>query len=74
MFLASNLSHEELKVINRVEQYFKSSSMTMQDKLFNAMLIAQHELEDQNFSSETEKSRILQFKNVLECLLQKMNQ
>lgn len=74
MFLANNLSHEEQKVISRVEQYFKSSSMTMQDKLFNAMLIAQLELEEQNFSTETEKTRILQFKNTLECLLQKMNQ
>lgn len=73
MFLANNLSHEEQFVIQRVEQYFKSSSMTMQDKLFNALLIAQLELEEQNFNSETEKSRILQFKNVLECLRQKMN-
>lgn len=72
MFLANDLSHEEQKVINRVEQYFKSSSMTMQDKLFNALLIAQLELEEQHFSTETEKSRILQFKNVLECVLQKM--
>lgn len=73
MFLANSLSREEQQVVNRVEQYFKSSSMTMQDKLFNAILIAQLELEEQNFSSEVEKSRILQFKNVLECLLQKLN-
>lgn len=72
MFLANDLSHEEQKVINRVEQYFKSSSMTMQDKLFNALLIAQLELEEQHFSTEIEKSRILQFKNILECVLQKM--
>ncbi len=73
MFLANSLSNEEQQVINRVDQYFKSSSMTMQDKLFNAILIAQHELEEHNFSNEIEKTRITQFKNILECLLRKFN-
>jgi len=73
MFLSNSLSSEEQQVINRVDRYFKSSSMTMQDKLFNAILIAQLELEEQNFSSEIEKASIMQFKNTLECLLQKMN-
>lgn len=73
MFLLNSLSSEEQQVIRRVDQYFKSSSMTMQDKLFNAILIAQLELEEQYFGSEIEKIRIMQFKNILECLLQKIN-
>lgn len=73
MLLANSLSNEEQRVMNRVEQYFKPSSMTMHDKLFNALLIAQLELEDQNFSSEIERTRILQFKNTLECLLKKID-
>lgn len=73
MFLVNSLSSEEQQVINRVDNYFKSSSMTLQDKLFNAILIAQHDLEEHNFSSETERIRITQFKNILECLWQKIN-
>lgn len=73
MYFANSLSHEEKQVMNRVEQYFKSSSMSMHDKLFNAILIAQLELEEQHFSNETEESRILQFKTVLECLLKKIS-
>lgn len=73
MFLVNSLSNEEQQIINRVDRYFKSSSMTMQDKLFNAILIAQLELEEQNFSNETEKLRITHFMNILECLLKKLN-
>lgn len=73
MFLLNSLSSEEQQVISRLDQYFKPSSMTMQDKIFNAILIAQLELEEQYFSNEIEKTRIMQFKNVLECLSQKMN-
>ena len=73
MFLVNSLSSEEQQVIKRVDNYFKSSSMTLQDKLFNAILIAQHELEEHNFSSETERIKITRFKNILECLCQKIN-
>ncbi len=68
-----NLSSEEQQVACRVDQYFKSPSMTMQDKLFNALLIAQLELDEENFSNETERMRITHFKNILDSLLQKTN-
>lgn len=73
MFSVINLTNEEQQVACRVDQYFKSSSMTIHEKLFNALLIAQHELDEENFSSENERMRIMQFKNILDSLLQKMN-
>jgi hypothetical protein len=70
---AANLTHEEEQVVKRVNSYFKSSKMTMREKVFNAMLIAQHDLEAHHFCSEHERNRIAQFKDVLECLLLKLN-
>lgn len=72
MFSAKNLTNEEQQVAYRVDQYFKSPSMTIQEKLFNALLIAQLELDEENFGSENERKKIVQFKNVLDGLLQKI--
>ncbi len=73
MFSVINLTNEEQQVACRVDQYFKSSSMNIHEKLFNALLIAQHELDEEHFNNENEKMRIIQFKNILDSLLQKIN-
>lgn len=73
MLSPHQLSTEEQRVVHRVDEYFKSPSMTLQEKVFNALLIAQHELEDQNFSTESERIRITQFKNTLDNLILKLN-
>lgn len=72
MLSTDNLSLEEKKVFRRIEEYFKSPAMTLQDKIFNALLIAQHELEAQHFGSESERLQIIQFQQTLDSLLQKM--
>lgn len=69
---AKDLTSEEQQVAYRVDQYFKSPSMTIHEKLFNALLIAQLELDEENFSNENERNKIVQFKNVLDGLLQKI--
>jgi hypothetical protein len=70
--LNNNLSIEEQKVVHRVIEYFKSPSMTLQEKVFNALLIAQNELEEHHFGSESERLNIIQFKNTLDSLLTKL--
>ncbi len=66
------LSSEEKIVFSRIDEYFKSAAMTQQDKIISALLIAQHELEDHNFSSESERLRIIQFQKTLDSLLNKI--
>ncbi len=66
------LSREEFNVARRIERYFKSDNMSFQDKIFNARLIAQYELEAQYFSNEEEKRRILEFKGILDRLMFKI--
>lgn len=73
MLSPQQLSTEEQRVVHRVDEYFKSPSMTLPEKVINALLIAQHELEDHNFSTESERIRITQFKNTLDDLLLKLN-
>ncbi|QGT99564.1 hypothetical protein SYNTR_0971 [Candidatus Syntrophocurvum alkaliphilum] len=73
MFTAGKLSFEEEKVAKRVETYFKSKEMTLHEKLFNAMLIAQHDLEAHNFANEDERMKIIHFKKVVDSLLKKIH-
>lgn len=65
------LSGEELQVAHRLEDYFRSSDMTFQEKVFHAILIARHELEGHHFGNEYERQRILEFARVLDRLWQK---
>ncbi|NLV22820.1 MAG: hypothetical protein GXY49_12720 [Syntrophomonadaceae bacterium] len=71
MVITDQLSWEEKKVFYRVDEYFKSPTMTLQDKIINALLIAQHELEQHNFSNESERLKIIQFQKTLDSLLNK---
>lgn len=70
----SNLSQEELNVARKIDEYFKPDHMSFQEKLFNALLIAQHELEAEYYGNEFEKSRILEFRDTLLLLLNKIPQ
>lgn len=72
MVTIDQLSREEKIVFHRVNEYFKSPAMTLQDKIINALLISQHELEEQNFSNEDERLKIVQFQETLDRLLNKL--
>ncbi|KUG03166.1 hypothetical protein ASZ90_019431 [hydrocarbon metagenome] len=71
MYYLSNLSQEELKVVRKIDEYFSLDHMSFQEKLFHALLIAQYELEAQYYSNEFEKSRIVEFRDILLILLSK---
>ncbi|MBO8158479.1 hypothetical protein [Thermosyntropha sp.] len=73
MYTAINLSSEEKEIARKVDDYFKTTNMNFRDKVFNALLIAQHELEGHHFCSEAEKLKIIHFKNTLDSLLKKLN-
>ncbi len=73
-FLLSNLSQEEVNVARKIDEYFKPEHMSFSEKLFNAMLITQHELEFEYFGNDYEKSKILQFHDILLLLLNKFPQ
>jgi hypothetical protein len=72
MVTIDQLSREEKIVFHRVNEYFKSPAMTLQDKIINALLISQHELEEQNFSNEDERMKIIKFQETLDRLLNKL--
>ncbi|MDD3023788.1 MAG: hypothetical protein PHE26_07820 [Syntrophomonadaceae bacterium] len=66
-------SHEEEKMADRVNLYFKVDDMSFRDKIFHALLITQHDLEAQHFSNEEQHRKLLQFKNTLESLWKKLS-
>lgn len=68
------LSNEEKKVAEQVDRYFISSRMTLADKVFHALLIAQHDLEAHHYCSEDEHQRLLQYINILQGILYKLHQ
>ncbi len=68
------LTSEEQYVAGRIEKYFKTANMAFKDKIMNAILIAQHELDAHHFSSESEKEKIVHFKTILDGLLVKINE
>ncbi|NLG33534.1 MAG: hypothetical protein GX550_08450 [Syntrophomonadaceae bacterium] len=69
---ALELTSEEKLVANKLEQYFKSDQMSFKDKIFHAILIAQHDLEAHHFNNENERQKILEFKEVLYSILRKL--
>ncbi|HOQ08832.1 MAG TPA: hypothetical protein PLG09_01760 [Syntrophomonadaceae bacterium] len=73
MDTSSWLSLEEKKVAEQVDKYFHSSRMTFPEKLFHALLIAQHDLEAHHYCSEDEHQRLLQYINILQGILSKLH-
>lgn len=68
-----NLTLEENQVAQRVNTYFRSPTMSLREKLFNAKLIALHELELQNFSNESEREKIAYYSYILDSILEKLD-
>lgn len=73
MYSVHNMNHKEQRIARHIDKYFKSADMSFYDKLFNAMLIAQHELEGHHFSSEKERQKIIEFTSIIDSLLKKIN-
>ncbi|MEA1962294.1 MAG: hypothetical protein U9N81_13685 [Bacillota bacterium] len=73
MLNSITLTHEEQLIANRVNHYFKCPEMSMKDKLYHAILIAQHDLDSHSFCGEAEKNRLTHYKNLLDNIWQKMS-
>ena len=66
------LTMEEDRLAQRVNNYFRSPDMSMRDKVFNAKLIAVHDLELENFSCKTEKEKLTHYYHMLDRIMQKL--
>lgn len=67
------LTWEEKQTLMKIENYFKHPDMSLHDKIFNALVIAEHELIDHCFANENERLRIEKFKDILNDLLPKIS-
>jgi hypothetical protein len=67
------LTVKEKEIASKIDNYFRSSSMSLKEKVFQARLIALYDLEAHQFCSEDERLRIIEFKKILDGLLQKIN-
>lgn len=65
------LTPEEQVFLNRIDQYFACSEMCILQKLQQAKIIAQIELESHSFSNEAERDRIAYFIHLANSLLVK---
>lgn len=72
MAIGPRLDRDELMILERLNRYFKSNQMTTKEKARAARLIAEHELDSQQYSSEKERQTILFFYMTLEKLLDKL--
>ncbi|MDD4586819.1 MAG: hypothetical protein PHC60_00285 [Heliobacteriaceae bacterium] len=66
------LSFQEYKILTRVKEYFRTSRMSLEEKLFYAKLIATLDLESGNYSADREKDRLLVFANHVDQLRRKL--
>jgi len=66
------LTREEKQVAEQVNKYFLSNRMTFQEKLFHALLIAQHDLEAHYFGTEDERQRLIRYISVLDGMLSRL--
>lgn len=67
------LTHEENRIVEKIDSYFRSPKMSLRDKVFNAKLIAVHDLELNNFVNDSEKERLTHYRSVLDNIMQKLN-
>jgi len=72
MIKTDQLNQEERIVFKRINEYFKSPAMTAQEKIINALVIAQLELDDHHFCNEKERLKIIHFQKTLDSLLGKI--
>jgi len=67
------LTLEEQQTLIKLENYFRSSEMSLYERIFNALIIAEHELNGHYFTSEHERLIIENFKLILNDLLIKIS-
>ena len=67
------LTAEEHRVAQKVNTYFRSPDMSLREKIFNAKLIALHDLELENFTCEDEKERLTHYSHILDRIMQKLD-
>jgi hypothetical protein len=67
------LTAEEYQFTQKVNSYFRSPKMSLRDKLFNAKLIALHDLELENFAGESEKVKLTHYTYMLDRIIQKID-
>jgi len=75
VFLLSStapLNAEEAEVLKKIENYFKPSSMSIKDKVRAALIIAEHELESEQYGNEREHQNILFFYRILGRVIDKL--
>lgn len=63
---------DEMLVLERINNYFKSTNMTIKDKVRAALIIAEHELESEQYGSEKELQRILFYYQTLGGVMNKL--
>ncbi|NLB17335.1 MAG: hypothetical protein GX825_01015 [Syntrophomonadaceae bacterium] len=66
------LTAEEDQVAQKVASYFRSPEMSLREKLFNAKLIAVHDLELENFTGQDEKEKLARYYQMLDSIMQKL--
>ncbi|NLV17417.1 MAG: hypothetical protein GXY50_09470 [Syntrophomonadaceae bacterium] len=66
------LTAEEDQIARRVDNYFRSPDMSLREKLFNAKLIAVHDLELENFTCQNEKEKLAHYYQMLDSIMQKL--
>lgn len=67
------LTQEEQLTLSKLDNYFKQVDMSLYDKIFNALVIAEHELSGHCFSNENERLKIESFRNTLNNLRHKIS-
>lgn len=67
------LTLEESLITEKVDKYFRSPSMSLRDKVFNAKLIALHDLELQHFAGPNEREKLMRYNSILEEILRKLD-
>lgn len=72
MYTVLELTGEELSMAKKLNDYFRCSEMGFREKVFHALLIAQHDLEAHHYCSESERLKILAFTQILDALLNKL--
>ncbi|MEN6389391.1 MAG: hypothetical protein ABFD04_03175 [Syntrophomonas sp.] len=72
MAIGPMLNRDELMILERLNHYFKSNQMTTREKARAARLIAEHDLESQQYGSEKERQIVLFFYKTLEKLVDKL--
>ncbi len=67
------LTAEEYQVAQKVNTYFRSPMMSLKEKIFNARLIALHDLELENFTCEHEREKLAHYSDILERIMKKLD-